>query len=311
MIGVDYSPASTGLNHPVFDDLWIQRPWRELDLDQYAQAIHARLDAGAVWISGLDLECRWLASALPRAAGRLSPAAAALDATRKPAAELGSELGLGTPPTLSSTADDEELAEFCRRHGWSVWLKGPWYQAHAVSTWQQLLSSRGQMSSLWGTEELHLQAHVAGSEESVIFAAHEGRLLGASHMDKRLMTDEGKTWAGRVGSIEESVPGLLEKLSSVLMQLEWTGGGELELIRSDEGTLFLLECNPRFPAWLYGVTLAGTNLPGQLVAACRGTKAGAGKRRAEEFARIVLEVPMRSSHSLPPLASREWDDGGG
>ena len=42
----------------------------------------------------------------------------------------------------------------------------------------------------------------AGNEESIAFAAYQGELLGAVHMQKRLLTPEGKTWAGRVTPVD-------------------------------------------------------------------------------------------------------------
>ncbi|HQM70642.1 MAG TPA: ATP-grasp domain-containing protein, partial [Bacteroidales bacterium] len=45
----------------------------------------------------------------------------------------------------------------------------------------------------------------------------------------------------------------------------WRGGMELELIRSDDDEFYLIEINPRIPAWVYLAVGAGQNLPEAMV----------------------------------------------
>jgi diaminopimelate decarboxylase len=59
--------------------------------------------------------------------------------------------------------------------------------------------------------------------------------------------------------------------------------------------------NPRFPAWVHGATIAGFNLPALLVQAASGMTAQQTVRKANEFTRVVLEVPVRADYPLPPL----------
>ena len=47
----------------------------------------------------------------------------------------------------------------------------------------------------WATENLFLQRHVPGYEESITFGAYRGVLVDCVHMTKRALTTEGKTWA--------------------------------------------------------------------------------------------------------------------
>lgn len=42
----------------------------------------------------------------------------------------------------------------------------------------------------------------------------------------------------------------------MVADLQWTGGSEMEFIESVDGTRFLIDWNPRFPAWIYGAALA-------------------------------------------------------
>jgi carbamoyl-phosphate synthase large subunit len=41
----------------------------------------------------------------------------------------------------------------------------------------------------------------------------------------------------------------------------WRGPCEMEVLRTPEGRYFLIEINPRFPAWTYLSAGAGQNLP--------------------------------------------------
>src|SRR6185369_13415067 len=185
-----------------------------------------------------------------------------------------------------------------RRHGWRIWLKGPYYDAVRVNSWPALVSLRTSFHSTWATEELFVQAHVRGLEESICFSAYRGRLLDAVHMVKRDITPEGKTWGGHV---DDPVPELLGPLQEMVGALDWTGGAELEMIRDPAGKLWLMELNPRFPAWIHGATLAGRNLVGRLVEAASGIAMRKAEPQSSEFVRIVVEIPVRSHYPLSPL----------
>src|SRR4028118_1347238 len=65
LVGVEYSNRVSGIHFEELDDLWIQRPWDELNLDSWGERVKAALDEGGFWISGSDLEAMWLARLLP------------------------------------------------------------------------------------------------------------------------------------------------------------------------------------------------------------------------------------------------------
>jgi diaminopimelate decarboxylase len=117
-------------------------------------------------------------------------------------------------------------------------------------------------------------------------------------MRKRDITPEGKTWAGDVSEVPESFLGPLRQM---VRDTNWTGGGELEMVRDAGDQLWLIEMNPRFPAWVHGATIAGHNLPALLVQAASGAKAKPAPACSAEFTRVVLEVPVRPDYPLPPL----------
>ena len=302
LVGVDYSPRSSGLHWPDFDDVWIVPSWSDLDLEAFAEEIAARLGDGSVWLSGLDLETIWLSSRAVSTDQVLVPSVAALRSIKKPAAAVAEVLGLGSPPSLPLSAPASELASFGRTRGWKVWLKGPFYEAQRVLNWSHLVAVRDHMKAVWGSDDLHLQAHIVGLEESVAFAAHEGVVLDACSMTKSAATAEGKTWAGTAGEVD---PALMARVVDFVAETSWTGGAEIEMVRDSSGQRWLLELNPRFPAWIHGATLAGCNLPAALVSAALGREAPVRSplQTANQFSRVVVEVPVREGLRLP--AQRE------
>ena len=300
LVGVEYSNRCSGIHWADFDELWLQRPWDELNLDAYAAEIREVLDAGALWISGVDLELMWLASVFPEGhRNLLTPPTGALRKISKPAVEAHVGLPVRIPTYITTETPDWELHAFCRQHGWKVWLKGPYYEAVRTASWDAFERVRTLLARAWSTERLFLQTHVSGYEESVCFSAYRGKLAGAVYMRKRELTEEGKTWAGDVTEVPAE---FIAPLRKMVKDLNWTGGAELEMVRDTGGLLWLLECNPRFPAWIYGSTIAGHNLPALLVESATGVApARAQTPASEEFTRVVLEVPVRPQFPLPSL----------
>jgi len=299
LVGIEYSNRCSGIHWQDFDELWLQRPWEELDLEAYAADIKKALDGGALWISGVDLEIMWLASVFPEGhRNLLTPPPGALQKISKPAVEAHRGLPLSIPTYMTTESSDWELHAFCRQHGWKVWLKGPYYEAVRTYSWDMFERVRTLLSRAWSTERLFLQTHVTGYEESVCFSAYRGEITGCVYMRKRELTEEGKTWAGDVTEVPEEFAAPLRK---IVKELNWTGGAELEMVRDTGGQLWLLECNPRFPAWIHGSTIAGRNLPALMVERATGVPAQTATDTCEEFTRIVLEIPVRPQFPLPSL----------
>jgi len=301
LIGLDYSIRCSGIHWHELDDVRIQRPWHELDLDLHARTMQEMLDAGDYYLSGNDLEIMWLASVFPEGHPcLLAPPPGALQQVSKPAVTGFSHLPLRIPPYISTQAPDFELHAFCRRHNWKVWLKGPYYEAIFCPNWPAVNAARQLLGKAWHTEKLVLQAHVSGYEESVCLAAYRGQLLDCVQMRKRDLTEIGKTWAGDINDV---VPEILEPLREAIKKMNWTGGAELEMLRDASGQRWLLECNPRFPAWIHGASLAGRNLVARLVSAASGIAPQPMETApSHEFTRVVVELPVNPGLPLHALA---------
>ncbi|MCF6377989.1 hypothetical protein L2K70_10265 [Nocardioides KLBMP 9356] len=269
-------------------------PWREVDLNTGRQSLLDLVtERQGLLISGLDLEASVLS--VLASPSILVPPVDALNRVSKGSAGQAAELLELQYPVTMAVASLADAFDFCETHGWRAWAKGERYEAVPVTHPGALAHALDRITKTWGGTPL-LQADVAGAEESICFAAHDGRLLGACAMRKTSMTPEGKTWSGRVTELSEADE---KSLRTFVAETRWTGGGELELVRearTDER--FLIDLNPRFPAWVHGATLAGFNLPARLVAAASGSTAPTESSSGNpEFVRVVLELP--AVHSYP------------
>jgi hypothetical protein len=237
-VGVDYWAGSSGLHHEVFDDVWLKPSWDLIEEDLYVREVAAELARGACWIPTLDLEIAWLARRMPPHPHLLAPTDHALAQTGKPLPAVARLLPFELPPELDLIAPDDEIYAFCRAHSWRVWIKGPYHEAISVASWPELERARGELKNRWQSDRLSIQAHVRGYEESVAFAAVGGVIADAVYMRKRIVTPDGKTWAGRIGEVPG---GLIAPIEAAVRSLSWTGGAEIELLRDVDGRLWLNE----------------------------------------------------------------------
>lgn len=299
LIGVEYSNRCSGIHWQDFNEIWLQRPWDELNLSTHLREIKKVLDAGAFWISSIDLEIIWLANAFPKGhPNLLTPPLGAMNRVGKPDIPAHEGLPFKISPFVSTEISDWDLHAFCREHNWKVWLKGPYYEAVKVRNWAEFQEMRDTLASAWATEKLFLQAHVSGYEESITLSAYRGELLDCIHMRKRDLTELSKTWAGDVAPVPAEI---LLPLRKIIRQLKWSGGAELEMVRDADDRLWLLEWNPRFPAWIHGGTITGHNLPASLIEGVTGIAAESSPVQAQEFTRVVMEIPVRPEFPLSPL----------
>ena len=299
LVGKDHSPLSSGLHAQVLDDVFLARPWDELDLGVHFDELTSVCSAlDAVYISGLDLEVKWLAdSAFGRA---LVPRPEAIDRIRKPEISAAQSLPMRVPDWLSTHVSRVEQQRFCEDAGWDIWVKGIEYDARRSRSWMQIMSSIENLQEVWGDQDFFLQHHISGCEVSFAFAAYRGDLLDVVFMEKQQVTDEGKTWAGTVFECPRAIRATL---AAVLKELDWSGGGELECVKDLSGQLWLIDWNPRFPAWVHGATLAGHNLVSALVEAATAVQARPASTISSQFTRIVSEIPVDElGYPLPPAA---------
>lgn len=142
-----------------------------------------------------------------------------------------------------------------------VMVKGKYYDAYKAYSEEQAVAYFHKMSAKWGLPVI-LQEFIDGTEVNVIALGDgKGNLTAAVPMRKQYITDKGKAWGGI--TIEDQ--SLLNLAHKIISQSKWRGGMELELIRPANGKLYILEINPRIPAWVYLAVGAGQNIPEALI----------------------------------------------
>jgi carbamoyl-phosphate synthase large subunit len=203
-------------------------------------------------------------------------------------AELGQKAGIEVPAS-QVISDARELYTVHERVSYPFMLKGIFYGAHHVASLDEALGSFHATVAKWGVPVIAQKFH-AGEEYDVV-AVGDG--LGG-------LTDKGKGWAG----VAVNDPNLIEMTRKFMAATRWRGPCEVEVMRTLEGRYFLIEVNPRFPAWVYLAAGAGQNLPyatvqlaaGQAPAPLPDFKAGT------MFVRISLDQ-IRSMSTFQELAS--------
>lgn len=311
LVGVDHWQGSSGLHDAIIDETLLLPRWDQINKERYVAQLREILDAGHIWIPALDVEVYWLAQNFGTHPNLLSPSGEALQGTAKPDVKGFANLGFGVAESISAFSSDEEIHAFLRQNSWQCWLKGPFHEAKRINSWDAFLRHRHDMEKDWKTSRLFLQKNIFGTEESICFAAVHGELVSAIHMEKRIITAEGKTWAGGVKQLE---PELLSQLKKSLAEMGWSGGGEIEYTRDPDGKKWIIECNPRYPAWIYGAATTGMNLPGRMLSRALDLAFIEPKSPFPYFTRVVQEIPVREMIGLPrPLdpSMNKWPTGGG
>jgi len=142
-----------------------------------------------------------------------------------------------------------------------VLVKGKFYDAYLAYNTEQVINYFNKLSSKWGLPVI-IQEFVRGTEVNVVALGDgKGETIAAVPMRKQYITDKGKAWGG----ITIQDPNLLQITRDLIKKTKWRGAMELEMIKTTQGEYYLIEINPRIPAWVYLAVAAGQNIPEALV----------------------------------------------
>lgn len=241
---------------------------------------HASID---VLIPCLELELPVMASAVDRLARMgirtLLPPRESLKKTQK--IELPSfchQHGITIPETVH-VWDVAKVPLNADQMGYPLMIKGTVAGAAKVDNCERAYLEAVRLHSKWGSGVL-LQRPIEGEEFVVAMVArHDGELLGSVAMRKLGVNRLGKSVIG----VAITNPVLLKHAESILTKLDWRGPLELEFICDPTGEFFLIEINPRFPAWIELSHNALCNLPVLLL-------------------REILDMPPLERNSTPSAA---------
>jgi len=164
-------------------------------------------------------------------------------------------------PASNPVSTLSELKEIMKDYDYPVVIKGKFYDAYIAGNHEQAELYFHKISAKWGLPVV-IQEFIRGTEVNVVALGDgNGNTIGAVPMRKLYITDKGKAWSGI--TLDDSK--MIDLTHHIISATKWRGGMELELIKTDDQKYYLIEINPRIPAWVYLAVGAGQNLPEALV----------------------------------------------
>ncbi len=173
---------------------------------------------------------------------------------------FGKKYGVKVPGSMNLTSTGQ-ITEMEEKYDYPVMVKGQFYDAYEAGNEEQVKQAFYKLSAKWGFPVI-AQEFVKGIEVNVVALGDgKGNTIAAVPMRKQYITDKGKAWGGITLADEK----MMELTRSIIKQTKWKGGMELEMIKTQRGEYFLIEINPRIPAWVYLAVGAGQNIPEALI----------------------------------------------
>ena len=162
----------------------------------------------------------------------------------------------------------KDLVGCAEQMGYPLVVKGKFYDAIIANTYEQAEKAFYKIQAKWGLPII-VQQFINGTEINIAALGDgEGNAISVIPMRKLYITDKGKAWAG-ITLDDENYIELARKFIKVT---KWRGGCELEIMQTTDGKSYIMEVNPRFPAWIYLTAAAGQNQPASLVKLALGQK---------------------------------------
>ena len=172
---------------------------------------------------------------------------------------LSQELNITYPKTyeVSSVA---ELVECTKTSNFPLMVKGNYYKAYMSYNLESAIDNFYKISNEWGFPVL-VQEVVTGEELNLVGVGDgKGELKGAVAIKKLTTTEIGKIWTGVTIQNDK----MMQMAKDFVALTKWRGPFELECI-VNMNQVFMIEINPRFPAWVHFATEIGVNLPQMVV----------------------------------------------
>jgi carbamoyl-phosphate synthase large subunit len=172
---------------------------------------------------------------------------------------VAEKIGLALPETRAvNTA--EGLLEAVKEIGLPVMVKGCFYRAYRCHSVPEALARYQEVIAEWGPPAIVQEALTGEELNTVGVGDGDGGTLGLVGMKKMTVTALGKIWTG----VTVHNAAMQAAAAAFVRAFRWRGPFELECLIAGNA-LYLIEINPRFPAWSYFATGVGLNLPSRLV----------------------------------------------
>ena len=179
-------------------------------------------------------------------------------------AKLSKELNTSYPKTYEVSSVNE-LIKCVETLNFPLMIKGNYYKAYKAYNLESAIEYFYKISNEWGFPVL-VQEIVFGEELNLVGVGDgKGELKGAVAIKKLTTTELGKIWTGVTIYNEK----LMQIAKDFVAHTKWKGPFELECI-VNMNQIFMIEINPRFPAWVHFATEIGVNLPKMVVDIMQG-----------------------------------------
>ncbi|HEX8347691.1 MAG TPA: ATP-grasp domain-containing protein [Actinoplanes sp.] len=247
-------------------------------------------------------------------------------------APLAQQLGLPVPATLIATVAADVPAGLAQL-GFPLIVKPyrrdrAWHQAVRTPEKATLVGDQAELCRLWArlatlAAPVVVQASVAGPEsriESYHVYVDEGGTVAAEFTGRKIRTLPAAYGHTTALAITDT-PDVLACGRQLVRALNLRGVAKVDFKRAPDGTLFLLEVNPRYHLWHHPGALAGVNIPAIVYADLIGGARPPARRAApgvrwvhprDVLAARAVGVPtwrwLRWARGCEAKAFWAWDD---
>jgi carbamoyl-phosphate synthase large subunit len=268
IVGLAYGTLESAIYVENSADVVYQIPYPSAGIDALMERldyIHAR-ESIDILIPTLDAEIQPLILAQDplkdRGIKTLLPTLGSFqDRSKERLHEMLEGTGTSVPRSVSvfSAGDLTKAAAGMR---YPIMVKGPYYDAYKVFCQSELVAAFHKVMGEWGGPVI-VQEFVSGEEFNIAALGDgKGGIDASCTIRKSVRSEKGKGYGGIV--VDD--PELTMLGQKIISKLKWEGPCELEFIQdAKDETYYLLEINPRFPAWIDFPSTFGYNLPKLLV----------------------------------------------
>jgi len=215
--------------------------------------------------------------------------------SRNRTTELCRSLSIATPKTIFATHDSAK--EAARELGYPCFLKlSGTVASQGVFEISGEAELGARLASIPADSEMQLQSKIEGDLLGITGFASEGTVLESFTFSCDYVHSHGGTPAYSKRVKDER---LNEILGKIVRKLRWTGGIDLDLLQRRDGSLVVLEINPRFSGTMVFALKIGIDFPMYYVNAQMGIGGNPefkpSRREAERFVSLLEEVSYLST----------------
>ncbi|MBE0649795.1 MAG: ATP-grasp domain-containing protein [Bacteroidales bacterium] len=274
IIGLAYENLEPGIYMPQMLDKTYMIPYPSSGIEAYMERIEEihKKDPINLIIPNLDAELYTFMKAEPRlkelGIRTFVPTLEQFEERHKANLETyGKKYGIKVPKSMILTGH-HDIQKIQDEFEYPVLVKGKFYDAYIAYNPEQVVNHYNKITAKWGLPII-IQEFIKGTEVNVVALGDgKGNTVAAVPMRKLFITDKGKAWSGITLADEE----MIRITNHLISKTKWRGGMELEMIKTNKNEYYMIEINPRIPAWVYLAVGAGQNIPEALVKLAMGEK---------------------------------------